>query len=80
MNDTTHRNWDALARLLLARGLIDQASLAATRLTGGQSNPTFLVSSGAHRYVLRMKPAGHIQAQGARHRPRVSGHERAPGQ
>ncbi|RAS09372.1 phosphotransferase family protein [Cupriavidus alkaliphilus] len=63
MNDTTHRNWDALARLLQARGLIDQASLTATRLTGGQSNPTFLVASGARRYVLRMKPAGQIQAK-----------------
>lgn len=61
MNDMNHRNWDALARMLHARGLINQASLTATRLTGGQSNPTFLVSSGAHRYVLRMKPTGHLQ-------------------
>lgn len=63
MNDTKQRNWDALARLLHARGLIDQASLIATQLTGGQSNPTFLVSSGKQRYVLRMKPAGQLQAK-----------------
>ena len=63
MNDTTPRNWDALARLLYARGLIDDPSLTVTRLTGGQSNPTFLVLSGIHRYVLRMKPAGLIQAK-----------------
>lgn len=63
MNQTTHRDWDSLARLLHARGLIEHASLTATRLTGGQSNPTFLVSSGTQRYVLRMKPVGQIQAR-----------------
>jgi len=63
MNQTTHRDWDALAQLLHGRGLIEHASLTATRLTGGQSNPTFLVSSGTQRYVLRMKPVGQIQAR-----------------
>ncbi|UDM52752.1 phosphotransferase [Cupriavidus sp. MP-37] len=62
MNET-QGDWDALARLLHARGLIDQALLTATRLTGGQSNPTFLISSGKQRYVLRMKPAGQVQAK-----------------
>ncbi|MWL86877.1 phosphotransferase family protein [Cupriavidus sp. SW-Y-13] len=63
MNDTTHGNWDALAQLLHGHGLIDHASLSVTRLTGGQSNPTYLVSSGERRYVLRMKPAGLIQSK-----------------
>lgn len=63
MNDSMHRNWEPLGRLLHGRGLIGQASLTATRLTGGQSNPTYLISSGEHRYVLRMKPAGQIQAK-----------------
>lgn len=63
INDTTHRNWDALARLLYARGLIDQTSLTSTQLTGGQSNPTFLIASSTHRYVLRMKPVGNVQAK-----------------
>ncbi|MBP0625065.1 phosphotransferase [Cupriavidus consociatus] len=63
MNLTTQRDWDALATLLHARGLIEHASLTATRLTGGQSNPTFLVSSGTQRYVLRMKPVGQIEAK-----------------
>lgn len=63
MSEATHHNWDALARLMHASGLIDHASLTATRLTGGQSNPTLLVSCGARRYVLRMKPVGQIQAR-----------------
>lgn len=63
MNDTTHGNWDALAQLLHEHGLIDHALLSVTRLTGGQSNPTYLVSSGERRYVLRMKPAGLIQSR-----------------
>ncbi|TDF62617.1 phosphotransferase [Cupriavidus sp. L7L] len=63
MNQTTQRDWDALARLMRAHGLIEHASLTATRLTGGQSNPTFLVLSGTQRYVLRMKPVGQIQAR-----------------
>ena len=29
-----------------------------TRLKGGQSNPTYLVTRGRDRYVLRRKPSG----------------------
>jgi acyl-CoA dehydrogenase len=47
-----------LATWLKAQGLIDRASLSIKALTGGQSNPTYLLSSGAQRYVLRKKPPG----------------------
>lgn len=33
-------------------------ALQLRRVEGGQSNPTFLVDAGAHRLVLRRKPAG----------------------
>lgn len=33
------------------------ASLKVSRFKGGQSNPTFLLESSSHRYVLRAKPA-----------------------
>ena len=48
----------ALAAWLKAQGLLDQATLTVKALTGGQSNPTYLLSSGAQRYVLRKKPPG----------------------
>ena len=32
--------------------------LSATRVEGGQSNPTFILEAGAQRYVLRRKPPG----------------------
>ena len=32
-------------------------SLSVSRFKGGQSNPTFLLESASHRYVLRAKPA-----------------------
>ncbi len=48
----------ALSRLLFDRGLIDRPELRIDRLAGGQSNPTFRLSSGTHRYVLRKKPDG----------------------
>ena len=49
---------NVLAVWLKAQGLIDRATLTVKALTGGQSNPTFLLSSGAQRYVLRKKPPG----------------------
>jgi aminoglycoside phosphotransferase (APT) family kinase protein len=33
-------------------------TLSAEQFTGGQSNPTYLLEAGAHRYVLRRKPPG----------------------
>lgn len=52
---------DALGRWLLGR--IDGLTLPvrAERFSGGQSNPTFLVTdAAARRYVLRKKPAGEL--------------------
>lgn len=37
-----------------------EGALEAERFKGGQSNPTYLLSAGAQRYVLRKKPAGHL--------------------
>lgn len=34
--------------------------LTAVRFKGGQSNPTYLISAGASRYVLRRKPSGKL--------------------
>jgi aminoglycoside phosphotransferase (APT) family kinase protein len=35
-----------------------EGPLSATKFKGGQSNPTYLLSSGAHRWVLRRRPPG----------------------
>lgn len=49
---------DVLAAWLKEKGLLDKASLVVKPLTGGQSNPTYLLTSGKQRYVLRKKPPG----------------------
>ncbi|WP_019447523.1 phosphotransferase [Cupriavidus sp. BIS7] len=49
-----------LARLLLARGLIDYPVLTVDRLAGGQSNPTYRIACGPRQYVLRTKPPGQL--------------------
>jgi acyl-CoA dehydrogenase len=49
---------NVLATWLKEKGLLDKASLAVRPLTGGQSNPTYLLTSGQQRYVLRKKPPG----------------------
>ena len=37
-------------------------SLTAEKFAGGQSNPTFLLSDGQRRWVLRRKPPGELLA------------------
>lgn len=49
---------DVLADWLKEKGLLDKAALVVKLLTGGQSNPTYLLTSGHQRYVLRKKPPG----------------------
>ena len=49
---------ERLSQRLRAEGLIGEEPLVLKPLTGGQSNPTFLMTSGIHRYVLRKKPPG----------------------
>jgi aminoglycoside phosphotransferase (APT) family kinase protein len=50
-----------LADYLHGRGM-DLGAFEIHRLTGGQSNPTFLLQSASRRYVLRKKPAGKLLA------------------
>jgi aminoglycoside phosphotransferase (APT) family kinase protein len=51
-----------LADYLRAQGLSSAAKLRVTPLSGGQSNPTFIVDDGERRMVLRKKPAGELLA------------------
>src|SRR5574340_348809 len=51
---------EALTDLLRTRGLIGAANLAIERLAGGQSNPTYRLTSGGERFVLRKKPPGQL--------------------
>lgn len=48
----------ALAAYLSARGLADAASLRIRPLSGGQSNPTYLLEDATGRRVLRKQPPG----------------------
>jgi len=48
----------ALARWMQGRVEGFDGTLAVEQFKGGQSNPTFLLTSGNRRYVLRRKPAG----------------------
>ncbi len=43
---------------LQAQGFIGTAELSIKPLTGGQSNPTFLLTAGTEKFVLRKKPDG----------------------
>ena len=52
----------ALSRYLRGLGLSECANLTLAPLTGGQSNPTFLVTVDGFRCVLRKKPPGHLVA------------------
>ncbi len=49
-----------LGSYLRGQGLVTVAELKVTPLTGGQSNPTFILQAANARYVLRTKPAGAI--------------------
>ena len=47
-----------LADWMHGQGFLDHSAIAVKPLTGGQSNPTFLLTSGAQQFVLRKKPPG----------------------
>ncbi|WP_459615972.1 phosphotransferase [Bordetella sp. 2513F-2] len=52
---------DALSGYLARQGLVDAtAGLHLRRLSGGQSNPTFLLEAGGRRMVLRKQPPGKL--------------------
>jgi aminoglycoside phosphotransferase (APT) family kinase protein len=54
---------DELAQYLRAQGLLSSnAQLDISTLSGGQSNPTYRLDTGDHKYVLRKKPAGQLIA------------------
>ena len=55
-----HQDFDraALAAYLRSQGRGFAGELQVAQFAGGQSNPTYLVSAGADRYVLRRKPPG----------------------
>jgi aminoglycoside phosphotransferase (APT) family kinase protein len=52
----------ALARHLAATGVPTAGRLRGSLLAGGRSNLTYLVTDGAHRWVLRRPPLGHVLA------------------
>lgn len=53
-------NEGALADFLRTQGAIGSAPLVVQQFAGGQSNPTFFLTSGASRFVLRKKPPGQL--------------------
>jgi aminoglycoside phosphotransferase (APT) family kinase protein len=50
----------AALELFLADHFGERATTRLTRVAGGQSNPTYFVTYGAHRMVLRKQPNGQI--------------------
>jgi len=48
----------ALHDYLRQIGLCGSGPVSVTRLTGGQSNPTYRVACASQQYILRMKPSG----------------------
>lgn len=53
---------EALAQYLQAQGLTGNGPVTLSPLSGGQSNPTFRLSTGDRHYVLRKKPPGQLIA------------------
>lgn len=53
---------EALRTYLRAQGLCASERVLVSQLTGGQSNPTYLVTSAGRRMVLRKKPGGPLLA------------------
>ena len=49
---------ERLQSWLYAQGTIDKAGLLVKTLAGGQSNPTYLLTSGDQQFVLRKQPDG----------------------
>lgn len=53
---------EPLTQYLRAQGLADSDALSVAPLSGGQSNPPFVVSTPDRSYVLRKKPPGQLMA------------------
>lgn len=52
--------WARLGTYLFEQGVAPTVEVTATLLTGGQSNPTYRLTSGGKAFVLRKKPAGDL--------------------
>jgi aminoglycoside phosphotransferase (APT) family kinase protein len=50
----------ALGRWLLDQGVTDTASIQLDPISGGQSNPTYRLTAGRCRFVLRKRPEGKL--------------------
>ena len=59
-NDIHQFDTDKLARYLEDRIQGFRGPLVATKFTGGQSNPTFMLEARSGRYVLRRQPPGEL--------------------
>jgi aminoglycoside phosphotransferase (APT) family kinase protein len=57
-----HNGFDeaCLAEWMAANVAGFQGPMAVAQFKGGQSNPTYLLTAGGHRYVLRRKPLGDL--------------------
>ena len=53
---------EVLEDWLRAQGIVERSALSCQPLTGGQSNPTFLLTAGSQQLVLRKKPPGVLMA------------------
>ena len=53
---------EPLAQYLRAQGLADNDALTVVPLSGGQSNPTYRITTKDRSYVLRKKPPGPLMA------------------
>ena len=53
---------EVLEDWLRTQGIVERGALSCQPLTGGQSNPTFLLNSGSQQFVLRKKPPGVLMA------------------
>ncbi|WP_299612811.1 phosphotransferase family protein [uncultured Tateyamaria sp.] len=58
--DTQTLDTDAVAAFLKDKLPGFDGAVVATKFAGGQSNPTFLLETGAGNYVLRRKPPGQL--------------------
>lgn len=52
--------WKRLGNYLFREGVTPVPQVTATLLTGGQSNPTYRLQSGAQTFVMRKKPSGDL--------------------
>lgn len=52
--------WARLGAYLFEQGVTPTVEVTATLLTGGQSNPTYRLTSGGKAFVLRKKPSGDL--------------------